>query len=243
MTACTCCQVFGATPIALAALGLPCLGEVGIGEHVGADVHRVAIAVDRDAMDFAVPGADRRLEVIDDVVEIDLLHHPVGHFRQQVLDAHVAFERRAHFDDVEVDGAGGDRLLQARVVVGLGEVDPFDLGARIGLPRRQEAAEQEVMQVLVVEAHEGEFDALEFAGLNVGLGCVEAEFADFLPIGVGRRSIAGPWNFHDLGDDAVGGISRRAERPKAPPAASAAAAPAAPFNIWRRLACIAINCS
>ena len=64
-------------------------------------------------MDFAVPGADRRLQIIYVVIEVDLLHHPVGHCRQKVLDPHIAFERRAHFNDVEVDGAGGDRLLQA----------------------------------------------------------------------------------------------------------------------------------
>ena len=180
----------------------------------------MAVAVDRDAMDLAVPGADRRLEIIDDVVEIDLLHHPVGHFRQQILDAHVAFERRAHFDDVEIDGAGGDRLLQARVVVGLGEIDPLDLGAGIGLPRREEAAEQEVVQVLVVEPHEGELDALELAGLDILLGRAEAEFADLLPVGVGRRTVAGAGNLHDLRDDAVGGVGRRARKAERPPAAT-----------------------
>ena len=125
---CTCCQVFGGpqSPSCLVLPGLPFLGEIRIGEHVGADVHRVTVAVDRDAVDLAVPGADRRLQIIDDVVEIDLLLHPIGHFRQEVLDAHVALERRAHLDDVEVDGAGRDRLLQPRVIVGLGEVDPFD---------------------------------------------------------------------------------------------------------------------
>ena len=179
------------------------LGEIGIGEDVGAVVHRVAVAVDGDAMDLAVPRADRRLEVIDVVVEIDLRLHPVRHIRQQVLDAHVAFERRAHLDNVEVGGAGRDRLLQAGVVVGLGEIDPFDLRARVGLPRRQEAAEQEVVEVLVVEPHEGELDAGEFARLDVGLGRPEAECADLLPVGVGRRAVAGAGDFHDLGDDAV----------------------------------------
>ena len=77
---------------------------------------------------------------------------------------------RAHLEDVEIDRAGRDRLLQARVVVGLRKVDPGDLGAGIGLPRLQEAAEQQVVQVLVVEAHEGELDALELAFLDVGLG-------------------------------------------------------------------------
>ena len=82
--------------------------------------------------------------------------------------------------------SGGDRLLQARVVVGLGEVDPVDLGAGIGLPRLQEAAEQEVVQVLVVEPHEGQLDAGELAFCDVGLGRAEAQLADLLPVGIGR---------------------------------------------------------
>ena len=99
-------------------------------------------------------------------------------------------------------------LLQAGVVIGLGEVDPFDRGAGVGLPRLQEAAEQEVVQVLVVEAHEGEIDALEFAGLNIGLGRPEAELANLLPVGVGRRAVAGARDLHDLGDNAVLGVGR-----------------------------------
>ena len=118
-------------------------------------------------MDLAVPRADRRLEVIDIVVEIDLLLDPIRHIGQQVLDAHVAFKRRAHLEDVEVGGAGRDRLLQPGVVIGLSEIDPFDLRAGIGLPRRQEATEQEVVKVLVVEAHEREIDAFELAGLHI----------------------------------------------------------------------------
>ena len=166
-------------------------------------------------MDLAVPGADRRLQIVDVVIEIDLRLDPVGHLRKQVLDAHVALERRAHFNDVEIDGAGRDRLLQTRVVVGLGKIDPFDIRAGVGLPRLEEAAEQEIVQVLVVEPHEGEVDPLEFAGLNVRLGRSETKFADLLPVGVGRRSIAGSRNFHDLGDDAVrrvGGPRRKGQR-------------------------------
>jgi len=144
------------------------------------------------------------LEIVDDVVEIDLRLHPLGHFRQQILDAHVAFERRAHFDDVEIDGAGGDRLLEAGVIIALREIDPLDLGAGIGLPRRQEAAEQEIVQILVVEPHEGELHALELAGLDILLCRPQAEFADLLPIRVGRRAIARAGDFHDLRNDAVG---------------------------------------
>jgi hypothetical protein len=93
------------------------------------------------SVDLAGPRTHRRLQVIDDIVEIDLLHHPIRHFGQEVLDSHVTLERRPHFDDVEVDGASRDRLLQTRVIVGLGKVDPLDLGARIRLPRSQKAAE------------------------------------------------------------------------------------------------------
>ena len=51
-------------PVALAAFGLPGLGEIGIGEIVGAVVEVVAVAVDRDAVGLAAPGADRRLQVV-----------------------------------------------------------------------------------------------------------------------------------------------------------------------------------
>ena len=113
---------------------LPGLGELGIGEDVGAIVEGVAVAVDRDAIGLAVPGADRRLQIADIVVHLDLRLDPVGHFRSEALAADIALEGRAHLDDVEIDRAGRDRLLQARIVVGLGEVDPVDLGAGIGLP-------------------------------------------------------------------------------------------------------------
>ncbi|OWK18520.1 hypothetical protein AJ88_06240 [Mesorhizobium amorphae CCBAU 01583] len=64
------------------------------------------------------------------------------------------------------------------------QIDPADLGAGIGLPRLQEAAEQHIVQVLVVEAHEGELDAGKFAFLDVGLGRFEAKLADLLEVGV-----------------------------------------------------------
>ena len=148
------------------------------------------------------------LQVVDIVVHIDLRLDPVGHLRGQALAADVALERRAHLDDVEVDGAGGDRLLQAGVVVGLREVDPVDLGAGIGLPRLQEAAEQEVVQVLVVEAHEGELDAGELAFLDVGLGRRRGRARR--PSASRRRS-ASPCRRRDLQDlrnDAVVGKGR-----------------------------------
>ena len=158
---------------------------------------------------LAVPGADRRLQVVDEVVEIDLGLDPVGHFRGQALAADVALERRAHLDDVEVDRAGRDRLLQARIVVGLGEIDPGDLGTGIGLPRLQEAAEQEVVEVLVVEPHEGELDAVELAFLDVLLGRAEAQLADLLPIGVGRLALADSGNLEKLRAQIIGGKCRR----------------------------------
>ena len=136
----------------------------------------MAVAVDRDAIGLAVPGADRRLQIADIVVHLDLRLDPIGHFGREALAADIAFEGRAHFDDVEVDRAGGDRLLQARVVVGLRQIDPVDLGAGIGFPRLQEAAEQKIVQVLVVEAHEGQLNALEFAFLDIRLGGSQGTF-------------------------------------------------------------------
>jgi hypothetical protein len=84
--------------------------------------------------------------------------------------------------------------LQSRVVVGLGKVDPGDFRPRIGLPRFQEAAEKQVVQVLVVEPHERELDALEFPLLDARLGRTEAKLADLLPIGVGWSAFAHTWH-------------------------------------------------
>ena len=89
------------------------------------------------------------------------------------------------------------------VVVGLREVDPVDLGAGIGLPRLQEAAEQDVVQVLVVEAHEGQLDAGELAFLDVRLGGAEAQFADLLPVGIGGLALADAGDLQDLGAQIV----------------------------------------
>ena len=70
------------------------------------------------------------------------------------------------------------------------------------------------MQVLVVEPHEGEFDALEFAFLDVGLGGAEAQFADLLPVGVRGRALADARNLQDLRAQIIGGGSRRGQHAK-----------------------------
>ncbi len=124
------------------AFSLPGGSKISIGKIVGAIVEGVAVAIDRDAIGLAIPGADRRLQVADIVVHLDLRLDPIGHFGSKALAANIAFKGRTHLDDVEVNRAGRDRLLQARVVVGLSQIDPVDLGAGVGFPRLQEAAEQ-----------------------------------------------------------------------------------------------------
>ncbi len=84
------------------------------------------------------------------------------------------------------------------VVVGLRQIDPVDLGAGIGLPRLEEAAEQQVVKVLVVEPHEGQLDALELAFLDVRLGRAEAQLADLLPVGIGGRSLVDAGDLQQL---------------------------------------------
>ena len=194
---------FGHGPFAFVAFSGPGLLQVGIGEVIGAVVEVVTVAVDGHAIGLAVPGADGRLEILDIVVDLDLLLDPVRHLRRQTLAADIALEGCAHFQKIEIDRAGRDRLLQARVVIGLGEIDPGDLGARVGLPGPQETAEQEVVQILVVQPHEGQFDALELALLHARLGGAEAQFADLLPIRVRRRAFAHAGNLEDLGQHAV----------------------------------------
>src|SRR5438270_5247154 len=180
-------------PVALVARVFPGLSESGIGEIVGPVIEVVAVAVDGDTIGLAVPGSDRRLQVIDIIVDIDLLLDPVRHLRRQPLAADIPLERRTHFKHVEIDRAGRDRLLQPRVVVGLSEIDPRNFRARIGLPRFQKTAEQQVMQILVVEPHEGEFDAFEFTLLHARLGRTEAKLADLLPVGVRWSAFAHSW--------------------------------------------------
>ena len=181
------------------ALVFPGLGEIGIGEHVGPVVEGMAVAVDRDAIGLAVPGADRSFQVADIIVHVDLRLDPVGHFGGEALATDVALERRSHFEDVEVDGVGRDRLLQARIVIGLGQIDPGDLGAGIGFPWLEETAEQHVVEVLVVRAHEGNLDALELTLFDVLLGGAERHLAHFLPMLIGGRTGADAGDLENLG--------------------------------------------
>ena len=163
----------------------------------------MAIAVDVDAVGLAVPGSDRRLEIAHKVFGIDLRLHPVGHLIQHALGGGITFEGGTHFDDVKVNCAGRNRLLQARVVIGLGQIDPVDLGTGIGLPRLEEAAEQEVVQVLVVQAQEGQFHARKFAFGDVRLGGTQGKLANFLPIGIGGGPHADTRNLQYLRADVI----------------------------------------
>ncbi len=137
-------------PFALAALRLPGRGELRVRENIGAVIEGVAIAVDRNAIGLAVPRADRRLQIADIVIHLDLGLDPVGHLGGEPLATDIALEGSAHLDQIEVNRAGGNRLLQARIVICLGQIDPGYLGAGVGFPRLQKAAKQNIVQVLVV---------------------------------------------------------------------------------------------
>ena len=63
------------------------------------------------------------------------------------------------------------------------------------------------MQVLVVEAHEGELDTGELALLDTGLGGAEAHLADLLEVGVGRLTLADAGDLQDLRAQIIGGGS------------------------------------
>ena len=194
--------------------GFPGSGEISVLEVVGPVVEVVAVAVDRDPVGLALPGADRGLQVAHIVVHIDLVLHPVGHYRGETLAADITLEGGAHFDDVEIDRAGGDRLLEPRVVVSLGEVDPIYLRAGVRLPRIQEAAEEEVVQVLVVEPEEGDLHAGKLALGDIGLGRPEAERADLLPVRIGGRSDSHARDLKNLCPDIALGKRRPSEAAK-----------------------------
>jgi hypothetical protein len=152
------------------------------------------------------------LEKVDIVVDIDLLPDPVRHFREQIPHAHVALERRGHLDDVKVDDSGFDRMLHVGEIFRI-QIDPLQLCPRVGLPRLQEGAKHEVVKILKFHTQERQLDAVELTRLHVGFGGPEAELADLLPVQVGRGSVAGPRDLHNLGDHAVGGMSgARCER-------------------------------
>ena len=124
--------------------------------------------------------------VADEVVRLDLFSDPGWHLVEKPLACRISFERGAHFDDVEIDRSGRDRLLQTRIVVRLGEIDPVDGGARVGLPRLEESAKQEVVEILVVQPHKGQFNTGELPFVHPFLRGPEAHLADLLPVGIGR---------------------------------------------------------
>src|SRR5690606_1494623 len=70
----------------------------------------------------------------------------------------------------------------------------------------------EVMEILVVESHEGELDALEFSLLDGFLRAAETHLAHLLPIGVRGRASANAGDLQDLGAKAAvlrGGARRK----------------------------------
>ena len=144
----------------------------------------MTVAIDGNAIGFAVPCADRGFEIVDQIIGINLLGNPSGHLIEQTLASRVALEWGAHLDDIKIDRTGRDRLLQAWVVVGLRQVDPVDFSARIGFPWLQETAEQKIVQVLVVKAHERQFDSGKFSFLNALFRRPETHFTNLLPVGI-----------------------------------------------------------
>ncbi len=110
----------------------------------------MAVAVDGDAIVLARPGPDGRLEIAHKVIGLDQPGTQSGISSKRPRPA-VSPSKGAPISTMsKIHSARRDRLLQARVIVGLRQVDPVDLGAGIGLPRLEEATEQEVVQVLVV---------------------------------------------------------------------------------------------
>ena len=134
----------------------------------------MAVAINGDAIGFAIPCPHRWLQIPNQIIGFDLVFHPFWHFIQQAFACGVTFKRGAHFDDVEINCASGNRLLQAGVIIGLCKVDPVDLSACVGLPWFEETTEQEVMQVLVVEAQEGQFNTFKLAFSHTFTGWPEA---------------------------------------------------------------------
>ena len=80
-----------------------------------------------------------------------------------------------------------------------GEVDPVERGTGVVGPRLQEAAEQGVVQVLVVETQEAQVHASALTLGDVRLGGAERQLADLLPVGIGGTALAHARDLEQLG--------------------------------------------
>src|SRR4051794_1543513 len=67
------------TPFSAATVRRPFATEILIREDVGAVIEGVAVAVDRHAIRFAIPGPNRSLEQPDIVAHVDLFGDPIWH--------------------------------------------------------------------------------------------------------------------------------------------------------------------
>src|SRR5688500_4614344 len=106
----------------------------------------MGVRVDRDPVRFAIPGPDRRLQKSDVVCHVNLLSHPIGHWRGKTPAEEIALPWCSSLYDIEIDGAAGNALLNAREDVGLRQVDPLDLRACIFLPCGEEWSEYQIVQ-------------------------------------------------------------------------------------------------
>ena len=95
----------------------------------------MAIAINGDSVGFAIPCADRRLEIPHQIISFNLIFYPIGHFIKKAFASCVTFEWCAHFDNIKINRSGCNRLLQSGVIIGLRQIDPIDFCAGIGFPR------------------------------------------------------------------------------------------------------------
>ncbi len=138
---------------------------------------------------YGVASGDSTALFVGDVVKLAADGNAAG---IQYVTAHAA-------------GVAGTGQPALGVVVGVinTKLDPVDGRTRVVSPCLRQAAEEHVVDVLVVEAHERELDALELAFLDVLLRRAEAHLAHLLPIGIGRLALADARDLEDRGAQVV----------------------------------------
>ena len=146
---------FWYAPGTLVPFGFPGRSESCILEIICPVVEIVAISVNRNPIGFSIPCTNGSFQITDIIIHFYLLFDPIWHFGGKSFTADIAFERRPHFQNIKVHRFSCNGLLQTSIVVCLCQINPFYFCTRILLPGFQKSSEQEVVQILIVQSHEG----------------------------------------------------------------------------------------
>src|SRR5688500_10339834 len=94
----------------------------------------MAVTVDGDAVGNILPGANRGLQQLDVVTEVNLLLDPIRHGVSETATEEITLPGRGPFHNVEFDLLSGYALLNLGEHLLLSDVDPLDCSAGEFLP-------------------------------------------------------------------------------------------------------------